>query len=378
LFANWLRRESFQTTGIKKVSGDRKLFPEEWYFILALVGALKESGIVCPILRNYETLPDRVGNDIDVFIPRSELKRAEGIFKKHVSLHSGVLVKKYQKDTFMAWWVRIGNAPLLHIDLFNGAFFWRGRCFELDESVSETTREHSLGITVPRPSHQAFSMFITSLIWGGFYKSKYGTEICQLLSDKEELRYFNGMMKTNFPKAFPIPFDFVESPDARLIKEYTKNLRGNLKWRWLRKCNLIEMYRVMRFWWWEILSLWNPSGRWCLVDDSMDVSEDNLLISDPLNLYGAVLEYSYQKESALSWIWFRLRHLQRRMARNELILVKVPLKKIAKIFDQVGGYPDFIMIGNNADTEFISKNGAYFQYSTEHTVWEKSERKRAY
>lgn len=357
---------------------NRDLWAEEWHFFKAFLQALEKEGISSPVLRNYESLPAQVGNDIDVFVSRAQLAKAELIFRECVALHKGVLIKKYRKDTFTAWWVRIGKAPLLHIDLFNGAFYWRGRILESDANVSNGMLRHDLGIFVPRPAHQAFSMFITSIIWGGFYKFKYGSQIQELLGVGAEKEYFDSMMKRNFDQGYPIPFEFDEEPNKKLIGDYKSILRSSVKWRWLKRFRIGELLKISRYWGWEVLSILSPSGRWCLIDENLDIREDDLPINDPLSLYGAVIEYKYTKDSWTRWLWYRIRYVQRRMARNEFILVRTSADNISRILKRRGGCADFVITSEVNRMKTHERNKEYVQKFDSGIGWEKVTRRRSY
>ncbi|MEO1858121.1 MAG: hypothetical protein ABGY95_12265 [Rubritalea sp.] len=351
----------------------RNLTNEEWQFLEELLTSLHVLGIICPILRNYESLPGQIGNDLDIFVPRSRLKEVEGIFCAMVTSHGGELVKKFKKDTFTAWWVRIGGAPLLHVDLFNGAFYWRGRQLESDEAVRAGTRKHILGFDIPRPAHQAFSMFVTSLIWGGFYKAKYGSVINSLLADENEAAYFESMMLRNFPTAPKSPFCFDESPPEKLAVPYARSLRNDVKLRWLKTFKLSELYAISRYWCWEILNLCRPSGEWVLMVEGQEAAMDGVMDGELMSTYGGETVMSYDDVGGgLHWLWFRLRHIQRRMARNELVFVQVKATVALKVLKRLGGRPDQIL----AESSLLEPLGCLKSYSKENeSVWVKTERR---
>lgn len=319
---------------------DRELTDLEWDFLLALFEALSKAGICSSILRNYETLPKTIGNDLDIFIPREKLRKAEMIFIEVVVNHDGVRIKKFKKDTFTAWWVRIGSSPLLHIDLFNGAFYWRGRRLENDDAVVDGSIAAPLGFMKPRPAHQAFSMFITSLIWGSFYKAKYGGEIIKLLRNPAEREYFDQMMDRNFQLAKTPPFEFEETPSLEVSRAYANQLRKSVQWRWLKKVKFREMYCILRYWLWEVLNLLRPSGDWMMASEEEDLSE--LFQSELMNIYGECTEMTYSGGGLLSWLWFRLRYVQRKMARNALVVVHAKYSEIVSIVNKPFGKPTMI------------------------------------
>lgn len=204
------------------MSRGRDFYDAEWTCLQNWLSSLKDAGIDAVVLRNYDNLPARVGNDLDVFIRRSDLKKAEKALIEQVGLSGGKMVKKFRKDSFTAWWMKIGDAPLLHIDLFNGAFYWRGRLLETDNQIITHMRSHTLGFNIPSPYHQAFSMFVTSLIWGGFYQERYAKTLGKLLSDESEKVRFDGLIQKNFGDAGAPPFTFEDRPTRKCVNKYVQ------------------------------------------------------------------------------------------------------------------------------------------------------------
>lgn len=322
------------------MSRGREFCEEEWRFLQSLLKAFSDAGIAAPILRNYDGLPRHVGNDLDIFITRLDLARAEEILIEQVSLSGGQMIKKFRKDSFTAWWMRIGDSPLLHIDLFNGAYYWRGRQLESDEQILKNMKTHSLGFHIPSPFHQAFSMFVTSLIWGGFYQDRYGETMEMLLVNDEERERFDSLMEKNFGGAGSIPFAFNDKPASECVKKYVQELRGGIRWRWFKKAKPKEWYCVLRYWLWEILNLVRPSGDWLIATEEDDLC--GLFASELMHTYGGYTELRYSRRGPLSWLWFRLRYVQRRMARNELVIVRVKKENITETVKKLLGRPTLI------------------------------------
>jgi len=334
------------------MGADRDLTDSEWVFLLAFFDRLSEAGISCPILRNYETLPQQIGNDLDVFISRKHLRKAEVLLADEVAKHDGVLIKKFKKDSFTAWWMRIGDAPLLHIDLFNGAFYWRGRCLENDDAVIDGVSKDTKGFTIPRPAHQAFSMYVTSLIWGGFYKAKYGATISKLLSDDSETDYYDQMMQRNFSAAGKAPFSYDENPDKKVALNYAQLMRECLRWRWFKKLRPVGIYTIARYWSWEVLNLWKPAGDWVLVSEEEQTNE--LIRSELIKTYGGAVSVSYHGKGLIQWLWFRAKQIQRRMARNELVLVCVDDRTVKSLINKPGCDARYMVVGDDLLNELVA------------------------
>jgi len=350
------------------MSRKRQLGVEEWSFLKELFNTLEENGVKCPILRNYEDLPVRIGNDLDIFVSRQDLAVAENVLYDLVKKHRGCLVKRFKKDSFTAWWLRIGEAPLLHIDLFNGAFYWRGRRFASDQSIIDNTNKHIVGFTIPRPAHQAFSMYVTSLIWGCFYQSKYGAKISDLLCDEREALYFQDMIQRNFYLAKDAPFDFTDKPDKEVVVNYVKLLRKSVRLRWLKRFNLKEAFAVARYWLWEFINLARPAGSWALVAEKSGATADELMKSEMMNLYGECSNIYYNGKIGIAWLWFRVRHVQRRMARNEFVFVHTLNDQIKSSAYWMFGRPDFVIVDNLKPDSLLQSKG-YEKCERMRCVW---------
>ena len=61
-------------------------------FLTTFLNKMNDSKIDFCVLRNYDTLPKKVGNDVDIFIRRNQIKTVEKILLESAKKYSWKLV----------------------------------------------------------------------------------------------------------------------------------------------------------------------------------------------------------------------------------------------------------------------------------------------
>ena len=173
-------------------SNERRLF--EQFF-----PKLEATGIPAILLRNYETFPGAMGHDLDVFFRREDLSQAVEVFRVLLRESGGEVLHIHERDYVLAVWFRAatGEPQTIHLDFYHGAFTWHGLTFLTDEALVSQARTHGK-FKVPRPAHEAMSLFLASLMWGAFYKARYGERIELLLADQVEATEFFRLLENKF------------------------------------------------------------------------------------------------------------------------------------------------------------------------------------
>lgn len=142
----------------------------------ALLPALSSLGSFV-VLRNHDILGTIAGGgDVDVLVP--DRKRAERQLIAELGLPLFVARRSYVTGLFYEWG---------HVDLLS-TLEWRGAEY-LDAAGTLRTRvTSSWGLPQPRPADEALVSWFSSLLWGGFFKSRYREVILDAASrDGEEL-----------------------------------------------------------------------------------------------------------------------------------------------------------------------------------------------
>jgi hypothetical protein len=167
-------------------------------FLEELAAQLKEMGFSPVILRNYEELPVEIGNDLDIFVPKEDLRASAVLLLKLVKEFGGKLGHVHERDYFHALWFRFEDEKKYwHVDLYPGALCWHG--------LPILSKERFLGQlvtegpwSVPRPAHEAVLIFLIGILWGGALKSSYWKKIDLLLKNPSESLEFIDCLKDRF------------------------------------------------------------------------------------------------------------------------------------------------------------------------------------
>ena len=160
-------------------------------FLLDLTSRLDKIGLRHVILRNYETLPDSIGNDLDIHVGRDKIPQSLSELDKCVKYHGGRLIHIHRRGYVAACWVDFQDQEAyMHIDFYDGALEWHGFPFITEKWFEESRREYGDWI-IPKPAHEAVILACTSILWGGFFKEKYLPQIFKLTEMTSERIFFN-------------------------------------------------------------------------------------------------------------------------------------------------------------------------------------------
>ena len=121
------------------------------------------------VLRNEEDLFGNVerGGDIDLLVGDAEL--AERTLIRHLGPPIRINRYSFAAGYFFDWG---------HIDLVQ-TIEWQGACYLRTEAILEARRLSARGRPVPRIAHEAVICWLTSPLWGGFFKKRYAPVIRQ-------------------------------------------------------------------------------------------------------------------------------------------------------------------------------------------------------
>jgi hypothetical protein len=119
------------------------------------------------ILRNEEDLFRnlRRGGDIDLLVHDQDL--AERTLIRHLGVPIRVMRASDARGYSWDWG---------HVDLVQ-TIEWRGACYLRTEAILDRRRLSERGRPVPTIAHEAVISWLTSLLWGGFFKDRYAPEI---------------------------------------------------------------------------------------------------------------------------------------------------------------------------------------------------------
>jgi thymidylate kinase len=142
----------------------------------ALLPALESVGSVV-VLRNHDVLVNlAAGGDVDLLV--ADLEHAQRALLAELGKPEFLGRRSYVSSLFYRWG---------HLDLLP-TLEWRGARY-LDVAVVLAGRDLSpWGLPRPRPAHEALISWFSSLLWGGFFKTRYREVIVDAArTDGEEL-----------------------------------------------------------------------------------------------------------------------------------------------------------------------------------------------
>jgi glycosyltransferase involved in cell wall biosynthesis len=124
----------------------RALSGVEREFFDELFKRLGRAGVVGILLRNHEDFPMRIGHDLDVFFPRSDLHRAIRIFRETLHERDGEVLHVHDRDYVCAVWFRAarGEPQAIHMDFYHGAFTWHGLPYVSESELIAASRPFGL------------------------------------------------------------------------------------------------------------------------------------------------------------------------------------------------------------------------------------------
>jgi thymidylate kinase len=135
------------------------------------LGALESLGPYV-VLRNHDVLAHLgSGGDIDLLVPNA--RHAERQLVGALGAPSYVARRSYVTGLFYEW----GHLDLLpHLE-------WRGARYLDGSAVLQDRDLSAFGLPRPRPAHEALVSWFSSLLWGGFFKTRYRDVIVEAVRD---------------------------------------------------------------------------------------------------------------------------------------------------------------------------------------------------
>ncbi|MDT8308005.1 MAG: hypothetical protein RQ866_00630 [Bacteroidales bacterium] len=145
-------------------------------FLKLLFASLDETGLGYCVLRNYDEMPEGIGNDIDMLVHQRELKQFEKILKDIANRQSWVLLKSPKRYGYQSYWFyHEGGQQYVHFDAFT-RINWKG--MDLIDAVTVLASKETLRqFYIPDPVDEAFISFTKDLIHGEGIKERYYSQI---------------------------------------------------------------------------------------------------------------------------------------------------------------------------------------------------------
>lgn len=291
------------------------LSPTMQQFLSSLISRFEEEKLSPVILRNYEKLPIEVGNDLDIFVCPESIRNAEALFNEILEFHGGSLLHRHKRGYFVALWSRFPDSDdWLHIDLYHGALRWHGFEFLSTSALTKGSRRWN-DYPVPRPAHEALTLLLASLLWGGFVKERYRAAIQKHIATDVESAKLLSCLGNAFGTKGCLLYDFLTKQTTHDKMPSAAQLRRALVFRQVSISPLISFVRWAHHWFWEIKNYLVPCGMtvYLPAKELQDISGDLEAALGPVcALFGNVKVVKDSKYSALKSRWYA--------GRNYLVL----------------------------------------------------------
>ena len=144
-------------------------------FVETIFRLLAERDIQYLVLRNYEDLPEKTTNDVDILIDPSAIKTAWQTLLDSAEKTGWTLSNIGHFACLSFFFFRTDTLEQTHIDLMPGNR-WHFLVFADDRKIL-ANRAPLKGFYIPTPSDEAWVGLSTRLLYGGYVKEKYRPQI---------------------------------------------------------------------------------------------------------------------------------------------------------------------------------------------------------
>ena len=153
--------------------------------VTAIFQTWRRAGVRFAVLRNYQGLPDEIGNDLDLLVDESELKRAETLLIEATGVLGYINHNRAEFSPVSLYLYHETSRDQRHIDLFS-TLKWRGFTILSPRAVLDHRVDRGL-FAIPHPVHEATLNLLTRLLYNGYVKEAYKTGIVEAFAKEPEL-----------------------------------------------------------------------------------------------------------------------------------------------------------------------------------------------
>ncbi|OQX53152.1 MAG: hypothetical protein B5M53_07315 [Candidatus Cloacimonas sp. 4484_209] len=218
-------------------------------FLSKFFSQLNENKVTYCILRNYDNLPEAVGNDLDIWVKDGDQREFQKVLFE-TSKNLGWDIIKYSRSLNCHGegnypYFIVKNGPVLsiiHIDCWV-SIHWRALTYVNEKIFPECLLFHKQGFYIPSPGIEASINLLKDLLYHGEVREKYNARIIEYSNRDPE----------GFLKALERPFgkkiaEFILSmAKAGEWGKLGKN-RNFLRWMLFRKALFNEPFLQLKRW----------------------------------------------------------------------------------------------------------------------------------
>jgi len=224
------------------------------------------------VLRNHDFRANLGrGGDVDVLV--TDMAAARTGMTKALGRPWWVMRRTYVEGCFYHWG---------HIDL-TPRMEWHGATYIDNSTIFSESTVSSFGFLQPRLAHEALICWFASLIWGGFFKNRYGHAICNAaISDGEAFqKALIHAVGDNWGKKL---FALALAGEPEKSEQWVKPLRRKLWMEGFKRRPLETLLGWKRQWMREIKMRITSPVPWFAIQDEDGVADEKILEGIKLGL----------------------------------------------------------------------------------------------
>jgi hypothetical protein len=227
------------------------------------------------VLRNEEALFENLqrGGDVDLLV--DDLELAERTLIRHLGCPIRITTRSYVREYFYDW----GNVDLLP------SIEWRGACYLRTDAVLASRRLSAQGRPVPRLAHEALISWLSSLLWGGFFKERYAAEIRQAV-EIDGGAFRQTLIEAAGKKLGGRLWQAANGGQAEISAKWTRSLRLAVWWRACFRSPLRTIQRSVAFVIAELRLRFEPPVPWIAIL-GLDGSGNSSLANEIVHRFAA-------------------------------------------------------------------------------------------
>jgi thymidylate kinase len=150
--------------------------------VIAMIAELESRGLPSVYLRNYEKLPNEVGNDVDLLVPYGKRNAAADILEKAAGDHGWQKLGRAHFSPLAVYFANVNTAETLHLDLFD-RLEWHFIEFA-DASKILARRAFNGLVHIPMVDDEIYLNLATRLIYQGKIREKHRQQVREFIRDK--------------------------------------------------------------------------------------------------------------------------------------------------------------------------------------------------
>ena len=194
--------------------------------IIAVVQHLEQNEIPVVYLRNYQSLPNDIGNDVDLLIPAGKRQKAATLIKQYLADTEWRVVQQIEFSPLSLFLAHQDFTKFIHIDLFD-RIEWHWLEYADAESIIRE-REWNGIIYHPAEHHEVIINFMTRLIYQGVVREKHRHQAFKYLSKNSDSAMLAALSQQIGSKKAKWVAGCIRRQDWEVIERSSTALRATL------------------------------------------------------------------------------------------------------------------------------------------------------